>query len=240
MWIFVRIMWEAEGYDQDAYEYAFAKRRHGQQTIRESEPGTSNASTLLVRLGDGPVNDATAVMTLAGLDSVPTVFRSLNDESAVMDYCVVDATSKERFLRSLLAMRSPIDPKLSQDSMATKDLSTSSPFPTLGIDSTLPQFRPSQEGVVYSPTQHQYPVWYFFYDALQEPAVLSRPLAVKQMPNYRRARIHGGRLGPLAGSGQALFDDVEGQPWWRAQPSSCRRRRTRTNFPSSRRISTWL
>ncbi|KAH7254669.1 hypothetical protein B0J15DRAFT_512887 [Fusarium solani] len=76
-------------------------------------------------------------------------------------------------------------------SVARKELSANSIYPTLGNDS--PQ-----------PTQHEYPVWYFFYRTLAQSDVLSDLVGTD--PVYHDAKIRGGVLESW-GNYKALNDD---------------------------------
>ncbi|KAK4227410.1 hypothetical protein QBC38DRAFT_499409 [Podospora fimiseda] len=64
-----------------------------------------------------------------------------------------------------------------------KSLSAFSIHPTLGIESTLPQYRidslHNSRGLL--PKQGQYPVWYFFYGTLAQPDVLNQLLGLEQV-----------------------------------------------------------
>ena len=203
-WALAQPRWEAaDGYDKESYEYALANGRRD-QAMRPSEP-TQETATILVRLGEGPLQDATSVMTLAGLASAPSVYHGEDGDGAETSFCMIDASAKNRILASLSAMKSLFNPTFVRHSKAAKDLSSFSPYPTLGIYATMPQFRP-HAGSIYLPTQNQYPVWYFFYGTLAEPEVLARLLALKQSPRYQRANISGGRLGTWAGRYKALLD----------------------------------
>ncbi|KAI8949820.1 hypothetical protein F4801DRAFT_551682 [Xylaria longipes] len=93
--------------------------------------------------------------------------------------------------------------------MAAKDLSTTSAYPTLGVDATMPQCRPSlADDTSPIPTQSQYPVWYFFYGTLANPVVLGRLLGVE--PLYKDASIQGGILKMWGGKYKALVDSPGG------------------------------
>lgn len=55
-----------------------------------------------------------------------------------------------------------------------------------------------------TPTQNQYPVWYFFYGTLGNPDVLKRLLGVD--PIYRPASVAGGEMIEWGGKYKALID----------------------------------
>lgn len=86
--------------------------------------------------------------------------------------------------------RNYICPIFVRDKVAPKKLSTFSRCPTLGIESTLPQYRLDDMEVV-KPTQNEYPVWYFFYITLAEPDRLTRILSLDEQPRLEQAHIQG-------------------------------------------------
>jgi hypothetical protein len=97
---------------------------------------------------------------------------------------------------------------------AEKALSTTSLYPTLGIDTTLPQNRLSRHEVTF-PTQDQYPVHYFFYGKLAESDRLMRLLALSSAPVLEKAAVTHGKIKIWAGRYMAMVharptDIVEG------------------------------
>lgn len=92
--------------------------------------------------------------------------------------------------------------------MAAKQLSSVSAYPTLGIDSTLPQYRATSASS-FLPRPEQYPVWYFFYGTLAEPDRLVRLLELPDddaLPVLRPARVAGGVVKSWQGKYRALVD----------------------------------
>ena len=87
-----------------------------------------------------------------------------------------------------------------------KALDPYSKFPTLGIESTLPQHRLTN-GEEAMPRQHQYPVWYFFYGNLADRSKLSKRLGIPEDEiEYHRASILGGLMNTWGGKYNALLD----------------------------------
>lgn len=106
--------------------------------------------------------------------------------------------------------------------MAKKDLSPGSLYPTLGIDSTLPQYRaPPQREIVM---QNQYPVWYFFYGTLGQADLLKLQelLDLDFLPQLLPAQVEGGRLEMWGGKYKALIDEPPeaSVPGWAYQVES--------------------
>ena len=91
-------------------------------------------------------------------------------------------------------------------SKSGKDLSKSSMYPTLGVDSTLPQYRPNSLDAEFMPSQNQYPVWYFFYGNLAVPDILTRRLALLKEPIFTPANVTGGVIKRWRGKYNALLD----------------------------------
>lgn len=90
--------------------------------------------------------------------------------------------------------------------VAPKKLSTFSRYPTLGIESTLSQYRLDDSEVV-KPTRNEYPVWYFFYGTLAEPDRLTRLLSLDEQPQLEQAHIQRGVITSWGdGKYQALVD----------------------------------
>lgn len=87
------------------------------------------------------------------------------------------------------------------DRTAEKNLSPDSLHPTLGVESTLPQFR----GINASPHNDEYPVWYFFYGTLADPDILTLVTGVEE-PRLIPAHISGGVLKTWGGKYKALVD----------------------------------
>src|SRR5690606_3067412 len=91
---------------------------------------------------------------------------------------------------------------------AEKALSNTTIHPALGMDSTLPQHRPTDgySEARFSPRQDDYPVWYFFYGTLADAAFLVRLLSLSQKPRLRPASVEGGIMRTWAGRYPALID----------------------------------
>jgi len=150
-------------------------------------------------------------------------------------FCLIDGHPKAKLLqasyspsnKSTIAGFRPIFIKTAQ--MARKELSPHSLYPTLGIDTTPPQFRPQPPSVLSQgnqpdfskSSQNECPVWYFFYGTLADSNVLARVLGLdgdgSASPaeiSYRKARLRSGtcvgnagwRLTTWGGKYKALVD----------------------------------
>ncbi|KAL7941551.1 hypothetical protein V8C42DRAFT_178031 [Trichoderma barbatum] len=130
-------------------------------------------------------------------------------------FCLLSSKDKTAFLS---ALPKACQPTLIRVSVARKALCSTSFYPTLGIDTTLPQFRPdcsdSTSSLSYvRPAQDEYPVWYFFYGTLADANILAHVIGVGEGEEtaieYKRARICRGRLSTWGGRYSALVDADE-------------------------------
>ncbi|KAG4438533.1 hypothetical protein IFR05_006007 [Cadophora sp. M221] len=100
---------------------------------------------------------------------------------------------------------------------AYKELCSSSLYPTLGIDTTLPQFRPQDSHLLhhapsFGRAQDQFPVWYFFYGTLASAPKLCSLLSLPEdgIPILHKASVTGGKMETWGnGKYNALVDGPE-------------------------------
>ena len=197
---------EAEGYDKEAYEYACGLATSLKPTYQNTTRSNSNAnsSTYLFKL-EGPFGDVEKVNSAAGLSEAPIILNGADDDGDSVTFCKVDVGAKDNILSYLIQLGSSFQPTFVRYSKAQKDLSSFSAYPTLGRDATMPQHRSSgADDPKLLPGQDQYPVWYFFYGTLADPAVLERLLGYE--PSYRQASVTGGALKTWGGKYNALID----------------------------------
>ena len=113
-------------------------------------------------------------------------------------FCKIDGKTKQSIKDWLSQQKSTFKPTFFRLSKAKKDLDSNSIYLTLGLDSTLPQHRSSSElcyttalpqhrdslnRTTYPVLQDNYPVWYFFYGTLADPAVLTRHHRLLSLPD---------------------------------------------------------
>ncbi|OTB02233.1 hypothetical protein M426DRAFT_13680 [Hypoxylon sp. CI-4A] len=169
-WEIVRAEKESEGYDKEAYEHACSlSTRTGMAAPQKSstKPATK-PSTFLLKL-EGPFSDAKQVQLAACLAELPEELGGTDDSGNPAAFCKISSESKEKLLEHLSLQGSRFQPTMVRYSKAEKDLSAGSAYPTLGIDTTMPQHRPgTSNDQKLVPAQDQYPVWYFFYGTLGE------------------------------------------------------------------------
>jgi len=82
-------------------------------------------------------------------------------------------------------------------------------LPLLGRDGTLPQHRPSLAAEPTEQPLHEFPVHYFFYGTLADPARLERLFGVPadELPPLRPAVLLDGRVMTWVGKYKALVDE---------------------------------
>ncbi|KAI0545604.1 hypothetical protein F4679DRAFT_599344 [Xylaria curta] len=199
-WDIVRAKKEAEGFNKEAYEYAISFRAPKSSATQT----TDHNQSYLLRL-EGPINNVTRVKQASRLMKAPPIFYGTDDDGNSVSFCKVDLTAKNNIITFLSEHEPRFQPIFVPYRMAAKDLSTISAYPTLGIDATMPQFRPSSaDDCSLTPAQSQYPVWYFFYGTLAHPDILGRLLGVE--PSYEDASVQGGVLKTWGGKYKALVD----------------------------------
>lgn len=159
---------EARGYDREAYEHSLevcGKRTLESAPNREETANVSQSSaraTYLFKL-EGPLNILEKVESVANLGKTPEALKATGDNGDNGDavFCCVNREAKQAITNWLSAQNIKFKPTFARISKAEKALSTNSAYPTLGLDSTLPQNRPNDHGTNFYPAQNQYPVWYF-------------------------------------------------------------------------------
>lgn len=126
-------------------------------------------------------------------------------------FCRIDGNSKQSIEKWLSQQKSTFKPTFVRLFKAKKDLSATSIYPTLGLESTLPQhrlssslsfartlpqYRVSSSHTAVSPRQDEYPVWYFFYGALADTVLLTRLLSLleSEPPILTPESISGGLI----------------------------------------------
>lgn len=199
-WALVHEAKEAEGHDRESYEYSMSMNPVKAKQRNETRPTDSRNLCLL----EGPLESAEKVRIAAGLPTLPKVHKGLDDDGKPLDFVVLDA---QETIRLVSAFEGQVfQPKLTCiPSPADKELSPTSPYPLLGIDTTLPQYRPQGTDLVY-PAQNQYPVVYFFYGTLGESDRLMRLLGLRTAPKLEPATVAGARIKSWAGTYKALVD----------------------------------
>ncbi|KAM0084958.1 hypothetical protein ACKRZS_002780 [Fusarium odoratissimum] len=210
-WAVERDRMEAEGHDHESYEHSCIRTSRDainqRQEMNMKEKRRLRASTFLVKL-EGPLHsiqaviqavgkssaDSTQVLAATDLSRQPSSFFKVNG---------IDKLAIEGWLRE-----NPypgFTPTFIRDLNAPKVLSSNSVHPTLGLDTTLPQYRLGSDEIP-RPAQKEYPVGYFFHGTLADPSVLTKLLGSDSQVEYYAAKIRGGAL-KTWGRYNALVDD---------------------------------
>lgn len=182
--------------------------RHKPPTVAIMKP--TKPEKYIFKLG-GPLHSIEAIEAagcLSEQDRAVSVVHRTDDVGQPADFCVVSSSTKERILSRLDSTKSPFKPVFVRYTQAEKALSSTSHFPTLGIDTTLPQHRLIPVATP-SPVQNKYPVWYFLYGTLTDPAILARLIGGTESgtaTQYRPAKIQRGRVATWGGKYSALVD----------------------------------
>lgn len=167
----------------------------GLQYLPETLQGSSNPESYENDAGDDDEDGDTAMQAV----------------DAKAKFCLVDGCTRMRVLQRIAKVHPTFRPTFIRDAEARKDLSRHSLYPTLGVvDTTLPHRRPNtvDDDDTFRPAQDVYPVCYFFYGTLVDPAVLSRAVGLPpdRQPRYHNASIRGGRLTTWAGKYKGLVN----------------------------------
>ncbi|KAL7817782.1 hypothetical protein V8C26DRAFT_397912 [Trichoderma gracile] len=214
-WLLVKEAKVAEGFNKESYEYGLWRAQAAQQPRAPSQTSNNNRpagdeAKYLVKLECDSSESTGSVDLLYCLPKSPSILTGVDDNKNITRFCLLTGSQKIEFLDAVSKAYPTYKPTLIRTSIAAKDLS-SSLFPTLGVDATLPQFRSSSPSEVVRPTQNEYPVWYFFYGTLADADILSRVIGRPEDKTfietcYKRARIHRGRLSTLGDRYLALVD----------------------------------
>lgn len=170
-------------------------------------------SRFLLKL-EGLLPDVKAAQEIGNLDSAPTKYQGADDGGEDVEFCIINATAKQVIEKRLRDQGTDFRPTFIRISDAEKDLSPICRHPTLGIDSTMPQHRLQNETAA-TPTQNEYPVWYFFYGTLADKDVLARVLQRDEIStaDLLPAQVRGGRLTTWAGKYRAMIHaDLKAPP----------------------------
>ncbi|KAL6907331.1 hypothetical protein GGI43DRAFT_421019 [Trichoderma evansii] len=195
-WLLVKEAKMAEGYNKASYEYSLWRAQMIQKRSRMSNTDLLEHDSL---------SSTDSVELIRCLPKRPKILTGLDDDGNMTQF------SPPFYELTLI-----------RASVASKNLSSTSPYPTLGIDTTLPQFRinnillennsASDTFSIVRPAQDEYPVWYYFYGTLADASILSRIIGMTTEQNlikYKRASVRRGRLHTLNEKYLALVDADE-------------------------------
>ncbi len=224
-WGLVRSEKEAEGYSREAYEHWIkiggqSVPSHQEKEIVETSVHQAESSYLV--LLEDVLSKPEHVQAAANLLEPPETVQAAS-ETGNANFCRINGGIKNSIQNWLSQQKSTFKPTFVRLSKAKKDLSATSIYPSLGLDSTLPQHRlPSSfntdtgplqrpdftNHTACSPLQNEYPVWYFFYGTLADAEFLAQLLLLpdSEYPRLVPAEISGGILRTWQGKYKALVD----------------------------------
>ncbi|KAM7221449.1 hypothetical protein V8F06_003224 [Rhypophila decipiens] len=218
-WEEIRAEKEAQGHDRDSYEHycsSMSTRPEGTTTTTKPKTTFPTKNTYYLIKLDGPLSSAETIRVAGGLPTLPPTFSGTSNledgedsdrvDNEQASFFRVDNATKDKILEWLATTTTTTTvstgggwrPTIVKDSAASKDLSQTTPYPTLGLDTTLPQNRingDSRDQALLQPGQDEYPVWYFFYGTLADPTVLRRLFDITSDDDpdaivYHPAKLH--------------------------------------------------
>ena len=225
-WDLVRSEKEAQGFSRDSYEHWMkmggqSTYSHGERKRVDTPASQTNSSPYLILL-EGRLSTPKSIQDAANLSEPPHTVQAASETRDAM-FCEIDGTIKQSIENWLCRQKSTFRPTFIRVSKAKKDLDSNSIYPTLGLESTLPQHRCSSDlsfnaslsqsripsnGRGRPVLQDEYPAWYFFYGTLADPDVLTRLLSSSEAgpSTLVPASISGGLIKSWAGKYKALVD----------------------------------
>ncbi|KAI2470531.1 hypothetical protein F4781DRAFT_176151 [Annulohypoxylon bovei var. microspora] len=207
-WEIVRAEKEAQGYNKEAYEHSCSLVTRTTPAVSQKVSTRAPKPSIYLLKLEGPLSNVTQVKSAAELLEDPPELSGTDDSGEPTTFCKINAGDKDKILDYLSRQGSRFQPTFVRYSKAEKDLSVASAYPTLGIDTTMPQHRlVSMDDPKLNPAPNQYPVWYFFYGTLADPTVIKRLLGCE--PSYRPASVTRGVLKTWGGKYKALVDATD-------------------------------
>ena len=218
-WFIVRERMEAEGHDRESYEQFYNYRQATRDVINNQNLSMKGMRMLralgfLIKLEE-PFINVKSIIQAAGLslDASTEVIPATDFFGEPCSFYRINMMDKLAIEEWLEKHPQPefFSPTYVWDS-ARKDLSSTFLYPTLGLDTTLPQYRPESDKTYRQtprPSQNEYPVWYFFYGTLLDKAILARLFGSDFHAPYCEAKIRGGIVKTM-GKYNALVDDESG------------------------------
>ncbi|KAL8996019.1 MAG: hypothetical protein Q9169_004366 [Polycauliona sp. 2 TL-2023] len=204
-WNLIKAEMEADGYNRETYEYELQSSPMKTTRLASGPSIDDDMDTWIFKFGggDGPFDDIESLQRFVGISA--KLEKGCGEEGD-SDFAVVDSRAKrviQAWLRKSSTSWSPTFVRLAK---ARKDLANDSSYPTLGVESSLPQHRAHDSNQIFRPAQNEYPVWYFFYGTLQDAETLRNCLEISGLPEMIPACIKGGVVRSWQGKYKALVD----------------------------------
>ena len=184
LWDLVKAQMEAQGYSREAYEHKL--KIDVRSTVSHDQPAASDVSTseakttYLILLKD-VLNTPEKIQAIANLSEPPEAVQASSETEDDSVFCRIDGGIKQAIESWLSHQKSTFRPTFVRLSKAKKELAATSIHPTLGLESTLPQHRPTLLQTSCLPLQDEFPVWYFFYGTLADSSFLTRLLSLSEL-----------------------------------------------------------
>ena len=139
-------MWsrkEAQGYSREAYEYWIktgGRTPHSSGIQETASQPVNNSSHYLVLL-DGPLNTPRCIQEAASLPELPKTIQAASEDNWSAVFCSIDGNVKKSIEKWLSHQKSSFRPIPVRICKVRKDLASDTAYPTLGLETTLPQHR---------------------------------------------------------------------------------------------------
>lgn len=149
-----------QGHTKESYEWSISQlaSRRPLETQNNTRSLNSHNKMTLLKLDRATFSTASQVQVLANLDRVPLTIPGTDDDEKPVRFCILDSHQNELVTQALSSLTLQQQPTLISVSIAEKNLSRHSVHPFLGIDTTLPHYRPTQEEYRRClPAQNQFP-----------------------------------------------------------------------------------
>ncbi|TVY55561.1 hypothetical protein LCER1_G003588 [Lachnellula cervina] len=204
-------------YDQAAELVGITQNIKKAATTQHAILSPAQARTIYALKLDGPISTPHKVQSAANLPMVPESYHG-SSEGGGAAFCKVDGRARMAIEEWLSTQEdTAFRPLFVPEGRAYKELCPDSLYPTLGIDTTLPQHRPQslhllEQAPSFGRTCTQFPVWYFFYGTLADVPKLRSLLSLPEdeMPVLREASVMGARMKSWGlGKYNALVDGPE-------------------------------
>lgn len=227
-WDLVRPQKEAQGYSRDAYEHwvrpgaQLTPSHGGPKSDRSVDNPVSQSHTSYLILLEGILSTPQSIQKAASLPEPPRTVQAASERTGDAIFCNIDGNIKQSIETWLSQQKSTFRPTFVRLSKAKKDLDSNSIYPTLGLESTMPQHRSLDLSFITTLPQHaaslhhmqhpvsqdEYPVWYFFYGTLADFNLLTRLLSLPktETPILIPARIFRGLIKTWSCKYKALVD----------------------------------
>ncbi|RDW85448.1 hypothetical protein BP5796_03773 [Coleophoma crateriformis] len=143
-WTIVRGQMESRGYDREAYEHKFelGTPMLKKSTSRSDISSLQARAIYLLKL-EGALDTPKKVQEAGNLIRLPETLQGTGEDGDAT-FCQVDGRTKLEIDDWVSRQDLKFQPVFIRVKMAYKELSNESIYPTLGQDSTLPQYRPQE------------------------------------------------------------------------------------------------